>query len=164
MHPNDGRVISNFIMQALAGDDITLYGSGLQTPSFCYVDDLVEALLRSMRNPHATAGPVNVGTRDEFTMAELALAVIRLAGSSSRLTHRPLPNDDPRQRQPDITKIFAELDWQPRIELTAGLPKTIAYFRELRAAMQQGGADRQQPTRPPAGALAQGPEGPWLPS
>jgi UDP-glucuronate decarboxylase len=133
MHPNDGRVVSNFIVQALRGDDITLYGSGLQTRSFCYVDDLVDGLVRMMNNPHQLVGPVNIGNPYEFTMIELAQAVIKQTGSRSRLVHQPLPSDDPKQRQPDITLAREKLGWEPKVQLVAGLGKTIAYFRELLA-------------------------------
>ena len=131
MHPNDGRVVSNFIMQALRGDDITLYGDGQQTRSFCYVDDLVEGLIRLMESPDGVTGPTNLGNPGEFTIKELAEHVIDLTGSSSKMIHQPLPQDDPKQRQPDITKAKAELDWAPTIQLRDGLTKTIAYFDGL---------------------------------
>ena len=134
MHPNDGRVVSNFIMQALRGEDITLYGDGAQTRSFCYVDDLVEAFIRLMATPEAITGPINLGNPTEFTIRELALKVIELTGSRSKLVHRPLPQDDPRQRRPDITQARAVLDWQPVTGLEEGLGKTIAYFDDLLAS------------------------------
>jgi UDP-glucuronate decarboxylase len=131
MHPRDGRVISNFIVQALQGADITIYGDGRQTRSFCYVDDLVEGLVRMMDNEVGFTGPVNIGNPGEFTMLELANAVIRLTGSRSRLVYAPLPQDDPRQRQPDITLAAQTLLWQPTVSLEKGLPKTVEYFRSL---------------------------------
>jgi UDP-glucuronate decarboxylase len=134
MHPNDGRVVSNFIVQALSGEPITMYGEGDQTRSFCYVDDLVEGLIRLMDTPDAVTGPVNLGNPDEFTIRQLAELVIELTGSKSTLAHRPLPQDDPRQRQPDITKAKALLDWQPTLPLREGLIKTIAYFDGLLSA------------------------------
>jgi len=133
MHPNDGRVVSNFIVQALQGQDITLYGDGEQTRSFCYVDDLVEGLIRLMESPDGMTGPINLGNPGEFTIKELAEAVIDLTGSKSKMVHKPLPQDDPRQRQPDITRAKTQLDWEPTIALRAGLGKTIAYFDELLA-------------------------------
>jgi UDP-glucuronate decarboxylase len=132
MHPNDGRVVSNFIMQALRGEDITIYGDGRQTRSFCFVDDLIEGFVRMMANPHGLVGPVNLGNPNEFTMLELAQAVIAQTGSRSKLVFRPLPSDDPKQRQPDISMAREMLGWSPSVELTAGLDKTIAYFRQLR--------------------------------
>lgn len=131
MHPNDGRVVSNFIVQALSGEPITLYGEGDQTRSFCYVDDLVEGLIRLMDTPDEVTGPVNLGNPNEFTIRQLAELVVELTGSKSELVHRPLPQDDPRQRQPDITKAKALLDWQPTLPLREGLIKTIAYFDGL---------------------------------
>jgi UDP-glucuronate decarboxylase len=131
MHPRDGRVISNFIVQALRGADITIYGDGRQTRSFCYVDDLIDGLVRMMDNELGFAGPVNMGNPGEFTMLELANAVIRLTGSSSRLVFVPLPQDDPRQRQPDITLAAQKLQWQPAVSLEQGLPKTIEFFKSL---------------------------------
>ena len=129
MHPNDGRVVSNFIVQALKGDDITIYGDGTQTRSFCFVDDLLEAMTRTM-NQTGTIGPVNIGNPDEFTMLELAELTIRLTGSRSKITHRPLPGDDPKQRRPDITVAKTYLDgWTPSIPLEEGLRRTIAYFK-----------------------------------
>jgi UDP-glucuronate decarboxylase len=131
MHPNDGRVVSNFIVQALKGEPITIYGDGKQTRSFCYVDDLIEAMVRMMRSRQGFTGPVNVGNPGEFTMLELAELVLKLSGSKSRIEFKPLPSDDPRQRQPDISLAAAELDWKPRVALEDGLKETIAYFRRI---------------------------------
>lgn len=130
MHPNDGRVVSNFIVQALRGDDITLYGDGSQTRSFCYVSDLIEGMVRLMEHPDLV-GPVNIGNPVEFTMRELAEQVVDLTGSRSRLVTRPLPSDDPKQRQPDISLAKAKLGWEPTVALRDGLQKTIAYFDGL---------------------------------
>ena len=130
MHPNDGRVVSNFIVQALRGEDITIYGSGEQTRSFCYVDDLVDAIVRMMDSPADFTGPVNIGNPGEFSMLELAQSVLRLTGSTSRLVKHPLPPDDPRQRRPDIRLARERLGWEPGIALDEGLHKTIAYFRQ----------------------------------
>lgn len=131
MHPADGRVVSNFVMQALRGEDITIFGDGSQTRSFCYVDDLVEGLLRLMDTRDEFTGPVNIGNPVEFTIRELAELVIEMTGSRSKLVQLPLPSDDPTQRKPDITLARAELDWEPTVPLRAGLEKTIAYFRQL---------------------------------
>ncbi|AGY91147.1 NAD-dependent dehydratase [Spiribacter curvatus] len=131
MHPNDGRVVSNFIMQALRGEDITLYGDGEQTRSFCYVDDLVEGLIRLMDTGPAVTGPVNLGNPGEFTMRELAHQAIMATGAGSRMIHAPLPADDPRQRQPDITIAKDALAWTPQVALIDGLKPTVAYFRDL---------------------------------
>ena len=131
MHPHDGRVVSNFIVQALKGENISIYGDGQQTRSFCYVDDLVEAMIRMMATPAGMTGPINIGNPGEFTMLELAKMVILLTGSSSQLVFCPLPSDDPRQRQPDITLAKKELDWHPIVNLEQGLTQTIAFFREL---------------------------------
>jgi UDP-glucuronate decarboxylase len=131
MHPNDGRVVSNFIVQALRGDDITIYGDGSQTRSFCYVDDLIEVIVRMMNSAPGFAGPVNIGNPGEFTMIELAQLVIELTNSSSKLVHLPLPADDPKQRRPDISLAKKELGWGPTIPLRDGLAKTIAYFDAL---------------------------------
>lgn len=131
MHPNDGRVVSNFIVQALRGEDITIYGEGQQTRSFCYVDDLIEGFVRLMGTPDDVTGPINLGNPGEFTMLQLAERVLALTGSSSKLVFRPLPQDDPKQRQPDIAQAKAVLDWQPAIELDHGLEKTISYFDAL---------------------------------
>ena len=131
MHPNDGRVVSNFIAQALRGDDITMYGDGLQTRSFCYVDDLIEGIVRFMALDTGFVGPMNLGNPREFTMLELAQHVLRTVGGTSALIHLPLPSDDPRQRRPDISLAREKLGWQPKIELAEGLAHTIAYFRAL---------------------------------
>ncbi|WP_395640427.1 UDP-glucuronic acid decarboxylase family protein [Pseudolysinimonas sp.] len=131
MDPADGRVVSNFIVQALRGDDITIYGDGSQTRSFCYVDDLIEGMVSFMRSDRDFVGPVNIGNPGEFTMLQLAQEVIRLTGSTSQVVHLPLPQDDPRQRQPDITLARAKLGWEPQTQLAAGLERTIAYFRGL---------------------------------
>ena len=130
MHPNDGRVVSNFIMQALTGKDITLFGTGTQTRSFCYVDDLVDAMIRMMESPDDLTGPINIGNPGEFTMLELAQQVIALTGSKSRISYLPLPADDPRQRCPDISLASKALNWEPRISLADGLKKTIDYFKQ----------------------------------
>ncbi len=131
MHPNDGRVVSNFIVQALRGQDITLYGDGSQTRSFCYVDDMVEGFLSLMATNDTVTGPINLGNPGEFTIKELAQTVIELTGTTSKLVFLPLPADDPRQRQPDITKAESILNWRPTVNLDAGLTKTIAYFDKL---------------------------------
>ncbi len=131
MHPNDGRVVSNFIVQALEGSPITLYGDGNQTRSFCFVSDLVEALVRLMDSPDDFTGPVNLGNPGEFTIRELAEKVIAQTGSKSELVFRPLPHDDPKQRQPDITLARSRLGWEPTIPLDQGLQKTIPYFAAL---------------------------------
>ena len=130
MHPNDGRVVSNFVVQALKGEPLTVYGDGRQTRSFCYVDDLVDGLVRLMDSPDDFTGPVNMGNPDEFTILELAQKVIALTGAKSRLENKPLPSDDPRQRQPDIALAKEKLGWAPKIALAEGLPKTIDYFRK----------------------------------
>ena len=131
MHPNDGRVVSNFIMQALRGEDITLYGDGEQTRSFCFVDDLVDGLVRLMNTGDDVTGPINLGNPSEFTIKQLAETIIDLTGSKSKLAHKPLPQDDPRQRQPDISLAKNTLDWQPAVPLQDGLKKTIAYFEGI---------------------------------
>ena len=131
MHPQDGRVVSNFILQALRNEPITLYGDGAQTRSFCYVDDLIEGLIRLMETPPEILGPINLGNPDEFTIRQLAETVIDLTGSRSALVSRPLPSDDPRQRCPDIARARAALDWQPTVPLREGLVRTIAYFEAL---------------------------------
>ena len=130
MHPNDGRVVSNFIVQALRGDPITIYGEGQQTRSFCYVDDLIEGFLRLMATEPGFTGPVNLGNPVEFTIRELADKVIDLTGSRSALVFMPLPQDDPTQRQPDISLARGKLDWEPKVQLEVGLRRTIAYFEE----------------------------------
>lgn len=131
MHPDDGRVVSNFIVQALRGGDITLYGDGQQTRSFCYVDDLVDGLMRLMNTPKEITGPINLGNPGEFTIRQLAEMVLDLVGSPSKLAFLPLPQDDPRQRKPDISKAQAILDWTPTLALKDGLLRTIRYFDEL---------------------------------
>ncbi len=131
MQMDDGRVVSNFIVQALRGEDITIYGDGRQTRSFCYVDDLVEGLLRMMLTPDDVTGPINLGNPGEFSMLELAEAVLDLVGSKSRLVYKPLPADDPRQRKPDISMAQRVLEWEPSVQLREGLRETIAYFRRL---------------------------------
>ncbi len=131
MHPNDGRVVSNFIVQALRGQDITIYGDGSQSRSFCYVDDLIEGFVRLMASPKEVTGPINMGNPDEFTIKQLAETVLRMVGGKSKLVFKPLPQDDPRQRQPDITLAKATLSWEPQIKLDAGLEKTIEYFRQF---------------------------------
>ena len=132
MNPADGRVVSNFIVQALKGEDITIYGDGLQTRSFQYIDDLLEGTIRMMNSPIDFLGPVNIGNPNEFTMLELAKAILDLTGSKSRLVHKPMPQDDPKQRKPDISLAFKKLDgWQPQIELNEGLIKTISYFDKI---------------------------------
>lgn len=131
MHPSDGRVVSNFIVQALRGEDITIYGDGQQTRSFCYVDDLIEGMLRLMDTEAGFTGPVNIGNPGEFTMLELAELVLSLTGSKSKLVFQPLPSDDPRQRQPDITVAKEKLGWEPQVPLRDGLERTIAYFKTV---------------------------------
>ncbi len=131
MHPNDGRVVSNFIVQALKGESITIYGEGNQTRSFCYVDDLVEGLIRLMNSPDDVTGPINLGNPGEFTILELAQKVIQLTGSKAKIIHKELPQDDPRQRKPDIALAERTLQWRPSIDLESGLKKTIAYFDQL---------------------------------
>jgi UDP-glucuronate decarboxylase len=131
MHPNDGRVVSNFIVQALRNSDITIYGDGSQTRAFCYVDDLVEGLVRLMGTPESVTGPLNLGNPAEFSVRELAETIVGLTGSSSRIVNMPLPTDDPRQRQPDISKATELLGWKPSVQLHDGLLKTIGYFRRV---------------------------------
>jgi UDP-glucuronate decarboxylase len=133
MHPNDGRVVSNFIVQALRGEDITIYGDGAQTRSFCYVDDLIEAFVRIMATPESFTGPVNIGNPGEFTILELAEKILKLIGGKSKIIFKALPQDDPKQRRPDITLAREALSWEPKINLDAGLEKTISYFRGLYA-------------------------------
>ncbi|SDB54136.1 UDP-glucuronate decarboxylase [Bauldia litoralis] len=130
MHPNDGRVVSTFIVQALKGDPITIFGDGTQTRSFCYVDDLIDGMVRLMDAPAEFVGPVNVGNPEEFTMLELAQKVLKLVGSNSKLEFLPLPQDDPKQRRPDISLARSALDWQPRVSLDDGLAETVTYFRK----------------------------------
>ncbi len=131
MHPNDGRVVSNFIMQALQGKDITIYGDGSQTRSFCYIDDLVELMIRFMASPVEFVGPMNMGNPGEFTIGDLAAQVIEITGSKSKIINVPLPADDPKQRQPDISLANKELGWEPKVALQEGLQKTIKYFAEF---------------------------------
>ena len=131
MHPNDGRVVSNFIVQALKGEPITIYGEGNQTRSFCYVDDLIEGFLRLMDTPAAVTGPINLGNPGEFTIKQLAETVIELTGSNSKMVFKPLPSDDPMQRQPNITLAQKELNWEPKVQLRDGLKSTINYFDKL---------------------------------
>ena len=131
MHPNDGRVASNFIVQALQGKDITIYGDGQQTRSFCYVVDLIDAMVKMMNSERGFTGPVNIGNPGEFTMLQLAETVLKLSGSKSKIIHQPLPSDDPKQRQPNIELAKAKLGWQPKVNLEDGLKETIAYFRKI---------------------------------
>jgi UDP-glucuronate decarboxylase len=131
MHPSDGRVVSNFIVQALQGDDITLFGEGSQTRSFCYVDDLVDGFMKMMATPGDVTGPINLGNPNEFTIRELAELVIEITGSASKIVHRPLPLDDPKQRKPNIEKAQQTLGWEPKVQLRQGLEKTVAYFDGL---------------------------------
>jgi UDP-glucuronate decarboxylase len=131
MHPEDGRVVSNFIVQALRGQDLTIYGNGQQTRSFCYCDDLVEGFIRMMASADDFQGPVNLGNPNEFSMLELAEKVLKITGSTSKLIYMPLPLDDPRQRQPDISLAKEKLDWEPRIQLEEGLKRTIEYFKSV---------------------------------
>jgi UDP-glucuronate decarboxylase len=131
MHPNDGRVVSNFIVQALRGQEITIYGEGTQTRSFCYVDDLIEAIVRMMETPSDVTGPINIGNPNEFTIRELAELIIEMTGTKSKIRFEPLPSDDPRQRQPDIAMAKSILKWEPKTQLHEGLKKTIAYFEDI---------------------------------
>ncbi|MFO0991229.1 MAG: UDP-glucuronic acid decarboxylase family protein [Hyphomicrobiales bacterium] len=131
MHPKDGRVVSNFIMQALAGEDITIYGDGAQTRSFCFVDDLIEGFVRMMASPKDVTGPVNFGNPVEFTMIELAEQILKLTNSKSKLKHMPLPVDDPKHRRPDISRARSTLGWEPKVPLAEGLRQTVDYFRNL---------------------------------
>jgi len=142
MHPNDGRVVSGFILQALTGEPITLFGDGSQTRSFCYVDDLIEGFVRFMESEDGFIGPVNLGNPAEMTVRQLAETIVELTGSSSELVYRPLPQDDPKQRQPDISLAKEELDWEPRVELKEGLTETIEYFD---AQLQRGFALDHKP-------------------
>lgn len=131
MHPNDGRVVSNFIVQALNDQDITVYGDGSQSRSFCYVDDLIEGLVRMMNGPDDFTGPVNMGNPDEFTIIELARKIIEITGSHSKIIFNPLPKDDPMQRRPDISLAIEKLKWEPVVKLEQGLKKTVEYFAEI---------------------------------
>jgi UDP-glucuronate decarboxylase len=133
MNPHDGRVVSNFIVQALEGKDITIYGDGQQTRSFCYVDDLIDAFVLMMNSEKGFTGPVNTGNPGEFTMLQLAETILRLSGSKSKLVFEPLPSDDPKQRQPNIELAKAKLGWEPKVNLEDGLKETIAYFRKVLA-------------------------------
>jgi UDP-glucuronate decarboxylase len=141
MHPNDGRVVSNFVIQALRGEPITIYGDGHQTRSFCFVDDLIAGLIRLMATGSGFTGPVNLGNEGEFTIRHLAETIVEMVGSRSRIEFRPLPQDDPKQRRPDIALARRELAWEPRVPMEVGLRSTIAYFEELLAA---GGEPRQR--------------------
>jgi UDP-glucuronate decarboxylase len=155
MHPNDGRVVSNFIIQALLGRDITVFGDGLQTRSFCYVDDMIDGLMRLMDTADEVTGPINIGNPQEFAILELATAVIELTGSRSRIVHRPLPQDDPRQRSPDIAQAQQVLGWKPHTNLKEGLKRTIAYFdallgnEEVRPLIKQQQFGAPPPFAPP---------------
>lgn len=131
MHPNDGRVVSSFIVQALTGRDITVFGEGMQTRSFCYVDDLIDGFLKLMATEDRVTGPVNLGNPAEFTIIDLARKIIDMTGSESKIVHLPLPSDDPRQRRPDISKAKALMNWEPKVSLNDGLIRTIAYFEQL---------------------------------
>lgn len=131
MHPNDGRVVSNFIVQTLRGEDITIHGDGLQTRSFCYVDDMIEGFIRMMASPKEITGPINMGNPSEFTILELAEKIVKMVGGRSRLVFKPLPQDDPKQRQPDITLAKTLLQWEPKVPLEDGLKETISYFRGI---------------------------------
>jgi UDP-glucuronate decarboxylase len=142
MSPSDGRVVSNFIVQALTNQSITVYGDGEQTRSFCYVDDLIAGLTRFMAAPARVTGPMNLGNPEEFTVSELADLVIRLTNSRSRIVHKPSPADDPRRRRPDITLAQTELDWRPKVGLEQGLERTIAYFEDLLGRAQPRSSDR----------------------
>lgn len=137
MHPNDGRVVSNFIMQAINNDDITIYGDGLQTRSFCYVDDLIDAIISMINSPSDFLGPVNIGNPGEFTMIELAEKIIALTSSKSKIVFKPLPFDDPKQRMPDISLAKEKLKWEPKIQLEEGLKKTIEYFKSLEMNIEE---------------------------
>jgi len=131
MHPQDGRVVSNFIVQALKGENITIYGDGQQTRSFCYVDDLIDGMLRLMDTAADFIGPINIGNPAEFTMLELAEKIVNLVGGGSKLVFLPLPEDDPKQRQPDISLAKEKLIWEPKVSLEDGLRETISYFRKI---------------------------------
>lgn len=143
MHPNDGRVVSNFIVQALKGEPITIYGDGNQTRAFCYVDDMIEGFVRLMASPAEVTGPINLGNPGEFSMRELAELVIELTGSRSKLTYMPLPSDDPKQRRPDITRAKTHLGWEPKTALREGLTATITYFENLLAVSEHTDAAKR---------------------
>jgi UDP-glucuronate decarboxylase len=140
MHPDDGRVVSNFIVQALQGRDITVYGDGSQTRAFCYVDDLIDGVVRMMSTPPDVTGPINIGNPVEFSILDLARQIVELTGSRSKIAHMPLPKDDPRQRQPDIARARAVLGWEPTTPLRQGLSRTIEYFERLLATQKAAGA------------------------
>ena len=142
MHRQDGRVVSNFIVQALLGQPITIYGEGKQTRSFCYVDDLIDGLMRLMASPAEVIGPINIGNTREFTILELARMVVEITGSRSEIVRKPLPGDDPKQRQPDIARAREKLGWEPKVPVQDGLTRTVAYFRELLAEEINGTAPR----------------------
>jgi Nucleoside-diphosphate-sugar epimerases len=129
MLPNDGRVVSNFIVQALKGEDITVYGDGSQTRSFCYIDDMVDGIIKMMNSPKGFTGPVNLGNPSEVSILELAEMILKLTKSKSKIVFKPLPQDDPKQRQPDITLAKSQLNWEPKVPLQEGLIKTIEYFK-----------------------------------
>ncbi|PWW81201.1 NAD-dependent dehydratase [Prosthecochloris marina] len=131
MHPDDGRVVSNFIVQALKGEDITIYGDGTQTRSFCYVDDMIDAFVLMMNTERGYTGPINVGNPDEYSILELAEKIINIVGGKSRIKFFPLPQDDPQQRQPDISEAIKKIDWSPKVKLDDGLKKTVKYFNDL---------------------------------
>jgi len=131
MHPNDGRVVSNFIVQALKGNDITIYGDGSQTRSFCYVDDLVNGLITMMATEDSVIGPINLGNPSELSISELATSIVELSESNSKITFKKIPQDDPRRRKPDISKAIDVLGWKPNVDLISGLKETIAYFGDL---------------------------------
>jgi UDP-glucuronate decarboxylase len=143
MHPHDGRVVSNFIVQALTGEPLTVYGDGSQTRSFCYVGDLIEGLVRAMNSPHDIVGPINLGNPEEFTVLELAEKVLAMTGSTSKIERLPLPADDPRQRRPDITLACGKLDWKPRVRLEEGLRRTCAYFEEMLRGRRHTAAEKR---------------------
>jgi UDP-glucuronate decarboxylase len=148
MHANDGRVVSNFVVQALKGEPLTVYGDGSQTRSFCYVDDLIEGFLRLMNSPASETGPFNLGNPDEFTIRELAELTIELTGSRSKLVYLPLPQDDPKQRQPEISLAKERLQWRPTVLLREGLKLTIAYFDELLSNRLKDGFAGASPVKP----------------
>ena len=150
MQPNDGRVVSNFIVQALNNQPITIYGDGLQTRSFCFVDDLVSGMIGLMNTPDTVTGPINCGNPNEFTIRELAEKVIAMVGSRSRIVHRPLPQDDPRQRRPDISQAQELLDWRPTVMLTEGLQRTVSYFEQLHSSEGKRSSRSIARTRPSA--------------
>src|SRR5690606_10242536 len=149
MHPNDGRVVSNFIVQALRNEPVTIYGDGSQTRSFCYIDDLVEAFIRLMRIDDDFAGPINLGNPGEFTILQLAEQVIQRTGSSSKIVRKPLPADDPVQRRPDISLARRMLDWEPKVPLDEGLTRTIAYFDRLLSGSRKRLSPRGSPEAAP---------------